>query len=397
MGDFCLLAASLIAQEKLSGWQTAVPRSAPSEVSGTLETHEPPCATVVKHSIATVEVHQPEFSRSKQTVPSKLRNAGAARSSQPNLHPSNDAPSDDRPTQEAPSSPLTAVPHPEVDPPRPQPAIERVPPTVPGVPAPLPSPPLLPNEPASETSVVLPPVYPRQHSGGPTTGSQLYHQRWAALQAGRLYTRLPANSYRDRWIDAADQPTYQQWQQLLAQEASVMASAQGSNRLTVLLGDSLSLWLPIEQLPSDRFWLNQGISGDTTTGVLRRLSAFADTTPDSIHVMIGINDLRQGISDEAMLNNMRQIMRQLRQSHPNTQVLMYSILPTRLVAIPAERIRSLNHQIASMAQQERVDFFDLQTYFTDSQGNLRQDLTTDGLHLNPNGYAVWQWAMQLNS
>ncbi|MBD2459415.1 lysophospholipase [Oscillatoria sp. FACHB-1407] len=262
-----------------------------------------------------------------------------------------------------------------------------------------------------QTSILQPPVWvepstlptPDFSAPNPTTvspstlrprsGSQLYRQRVVALRSGRTYTRLPANSFWESWSQATQQPTYEQWVSLLAQEAGAMARGQGSNRLTILLGDSLYLWYPSEQLAGDRFWLNQGISGDTTAGVLRRLSAFANTRPDTIHVMVGINDLRRGATDAEVINNSRQIMRQLRRNHPNAEIIIHSILPTRLAAIPSSRIHRINTTIAAIAKQERVDYLDLLGYFADAQGDLRRDLTTDGLHLNPRGYATWQWAM----
>lgn len=227
----------------------------------------------------------------------------------------------------------------------------------------------------------------------PQSGSQLYQQRLAALRAGRLYPRIPVNSFQASWQNANRQPTYQDWLRLLQQEAQVMARSQGSNRLTILLGDSLLLWFPIDRLPSDRFWLNQGISGDTTTGILRRLSSFAQTRPDRIYLMAGINDLRQGASDRTVLNNQRQIMRRLRQNHPQATIVVYSILPTRLPAIASDRIERLNASLAAISRQEGANFLDLQTQFSGTDGILRRDLTTDGLHLNRRGYEVWQMAM----
>jgi len=226
----------------------------------------------------------------------------------------------------------------------------------------------------------------------PISGSQLYQQRLAALRSGRLYTRLPASSYTAAWRNATAQPTYEQWVNLLAAESRAIARGQGANRLTVLVGDSLYLWYPPERMTNDRLWLNQGISGDTTAGVLRRLSAFAQTRPDRIQVMVGINDLRRGASDAEILLNLQQIMRQLRATHPQAQIVVQSILPTRLASLPSLRIHRLNAHIAAIAQQEGVSFLDLQRSFADATGNLRPELTTDGLHLSTNGYAVWQQA-----
>lgn len=227
----------------------------------------------------------------------------------------------------------------------------------------------------------------------PASGSQLYQQRLAALKAGKLYTRLSPDSFWSAWIGAARQPTYGEWKRLLALEAGAVARGQGPNRLTVLLGDSLSLWFPSEQLPDGQLWLNQGVSGDTSGGILKRLSAFSQTRPTKIYVMVGINDLRRGTSDTEILTNVRQMIRQLRQNHPRSRLIIQSILPTRNNWVPNRRIQNLNQQIAAIARQENTSFLNLYDRFADTQGQMRQELTTDGLHLSQQGYQVWQSAL----
>ncbi len=231
----------------------------------------------------------------------------------------------------------------------------------------------------------------------PVSGSQLYLQRLAALQAGKLYTRLPPDSFQSFWAKDASkeplllkEPTHEQWIRLLEQEAKAVAKGQGDNRLSILIGDSLSMWFPSKGLPGTQLWLNQGISGENTGQILKRLSAFSEARPDTIYVMAGINDLRQGKSDRVILDNLREIMRRLRLNHPQSQVIVQSILPTRLSAIPNERIRNLNQEIAFIAQQEGAGYLNLHTLFADGQGELEPELTTDGLHLTRRGYEVWQ-------
>ena len=228
----------------------------------------------------------------------------------------------------------------------------------------------------------------------PGSGSQLLQQRWAALRSGILYTRTAIDSFRESWLTATEQPTYEQWIRLLGQEAKMVAAGQGASHLSVLVGDSLAMWFPADRLSGDRYWLNQGISGDTTTGILGRLSLFDDTHPDAIHVMAGINDLRRGATDAEVVSNLTEIMRQLKQAHPDSAIYIYSILPTRLPAISNNRLRWLNYNIAAAARQENVTFLNLQSIFVDDEGNLRRDLTTDGLHLSALGYEVWQTALK---
>lgn len=380
MGDLCLLAANLLNAEQALARKVppvTVPQAQPSDTDES-------CHDAIPGTTPAVETFDLEFRSLRSPAASPALTSLDSSSELPNVGPLNTlkpAPPESISVERSlpalatppstsasqqPSAPLSAV--------RPSPSLPAVPDLMPL--------PMTPTYPAPST---VPLTTPR-----PVSGSQLYQQRWTALQAGRTYTRLPANSFQTAWVNATQQPTYEQWVNLLGQEARAMARGQGSNRLTAILGDSLSLWIPPEHLSSDRFWLNQGISGDTTTGVLRRLSALDQTRPNVIHVMVGINDLRQGRSDAEILSNLQQIMRQLRQRHPQSQIYIHSILPTRFSAIPGDRIRQINQAIASLTWQEGVSYLDVQSDFTDAQGNLRADLTTDGLHLNANGYAMWR-------
>ncbi len=200
---------------------------------------------------------------------------------------------------------------------------------------------------------------------------------------------------------------YQQWVDILKKEAEVVAKKRPPH-LTILAGDSLSLWFPAELLPEDKNWLNQGISGETSNGLLKRLDLFDRTQPEVIFVMVGINDLIRGMSDEVILDNQRQIMSYLRKVHPAVQIVVQSILPhggekttwegrEKLLAVDNSRIRQLNQQLRSVAANEGVKYLDLYPLFTSKQGNLRREFTTDGLHLSPEGYIVWRSALQIYS
>jgi lysophospholipase L1-like esterase len=228
-----------------------------------------------------------------------------------------------------------------------------------------------------------------------TSGNQLYYQRLAALKTGQIYTRANSDNLQSLWESIKKrQLTYDDWKSLLALEARAIAQGQGANHLSILVGDSLSMWFPREKLPTGKLWLNQGISGDTSSGVLKRLGAFSATRPDVIYIMTGINDLRKGASDETILRNYRRIVRRLRQAHPQAQIIVQSILPTRLPKLSNSRIRHINIQLTVIAKEEGANYLNIYSWFTDMEGNMRPELTTDGLHLSQEGYDVWRSALQ---
>ncbi|MBC5793642.1 G-D-S-L family lipolytic protein [Sphaerospermopsis sp. LEGE 00249] len=229
----------------------------------------------------------------------------------------------------------------------------------------------------------------------PVSGSQMYYLRLASLKTGQIYTRVDDEDLQSYWkSEKKEKVSYQDWKSLLAMEARAISQGQGTNRLSILVGDSLSMWFPKEKLPAGKLWLNQGISGDSSAGVLRRLSAFSQTRPEVIYMMVGINDLLKGASEQTILLNHRRIIRSLRQTHPKSQIMVQSILPIRRPQIANSRIRHINAQIALIARQEGANYLNIHNWFTDFDGSLRPELTTDGLHLSPAGYSVWQSALQ---
>jgi len=198
--------------------------------------------------------------------------------------------------------------------------------------------------------------------------------------------------------------TYQDWVDLLSKEAKAMIKKK-PDRLIVLAGDSLTLWFPQDLLPTDFTWLNQGISGETTSGLAKRLKLFDQAKPKAIFVMVGINDLLRGRSDQEVLDAQEDIINRLRKSHPKAKIVIQGILPrakesittanaTQVEALSNDRIFQFNRRLAGLADQTGVEFLDLQPLFSDSEGFLRSELTTDGLHLSTQGYLVWRSAIQ---
>ena len=95
-----------------------------------------------------------------------------------------------------------------------------------------------------------------------------------------------------------------------------------------------------------------------------------------------------------VIRNYRKILERVRRESPQTQIFVISVLPvnqrvTKGLAHGNATIRVLNVRLRDLAGQfESVTFLDVFDALTDASGDLRKDLTTDGLHLNLDGYLV---------
>ena len=87
---------------------------------------------------------------------------------------------------------------------------------------------------------------------------------------------------------------------------------------------------------------NAGIAGDTTDGLLYRLHYTLEKQPETLVLMIGINDLLQGQPIEKMEQNYARILEQMEDIHT---VVILALLPVKAVPETAtinNDIRELN-------------------------------------------------------
>ena len=155
--------------------------------------------------------------------------------------------------------------------------------------------------------------------------------------------------------------------------------------------------------------VNRGISGDITDGLLNRLEEIVYFRPIAVFLLIGINDIfnsdkpeQDKVTVKYVANNIIKIADRIKSKSPMTQVYIQTVLPINRELFfesagyfPEHKI-SLNIQIIeinkiikNIASQRNHQFLNLHTAFIDDKGRLSSEYTTDGVHLNDNGYSLW--------
>lgn len=134
---------------------------------------------------------------------------------------------------------------------------------------------------------------------------------------------------------------------------------------------------------------NRGISGDTTEGVLERLGEVIYHEPEQVFILIGTNDLfRDYMTSEKIFENIKKIVKQIHEGSPETEIFVHSILPTNEEYLQ-DKIQLTNALLANFESKGLYKFIDLNTHFSTEEDLMNMKLSTDGVHLNDEGYSLW--------
>ncbi|MBC7470900.1 MAG: hypothetical protein H7322_16380 [Ramlibacter sp.] len=165
----------------------------------------------------------------------------------------------------------------------------------------------------------------------------------------------------------------------------------------VMVGDSLTDGAEWAELFPQQHIVNRGIDGDTSAGVLARLDDILEARPRQAFLMIGINDFADAKREvDAVFADYRAIVERLRQA--GVQVVVQSTLPCNATKAAWKSCASINGKIAQLDARlatlasSRVRFVDLRPVLA-ADGNLKDEFTYDGVHLNGDGYRRWQHAI----
>jgi lysophospholipase L1-like esterase len=164
---------------------------------------------------------------------------------------------------------------------------------------------------------------------------------------------------------------------------------------SLLFGDSMTENFKIYLEESDSL-VNMGISGDFSEGLIKRIDNVINYQPNSIFIMIGINDLVEKVPVSEIENNYVKIVELIEKNCPNTKIVIQSTLPTCWLKSTLsssqdvnKRVQKLNNFLKTYSKNKHITFIDMYSDFVNSNNELQNNLTTDGVHLNKTGYNIW--------
>ena len=168
----------------------------------------------------------------------------------------------------------------------------------------------------------------------------------------------------------------------------------------VMLGNSLTNGCECYELLAMPNVLHRGISGDTTRDIDARLGPVLRGKPAKIFLMSGVNDISHDLPADSVAADIMALVDRIRRESPATKLYVQSLLPInnsfgrykRMIG-KEQVIRDVNMLVAKACDERGVPFIDIHNLMTDVDGNLRTELTNDGLHLLGPAYIIWKQAI----
>lgn len=147
---------------------------------------------------------------------------------------------------------------------------------------------------------------------------------------------------------------------------------------------------------------NRGIIGDEVMGVYDRLHQILPHQPSKIFLLIGINDVSHHLTTDSIVAMIRTTVERIRTESPRTKLYLQSLLPInesfgryKNLTGKTAMIPEINARLKALAKEKKIRYINLFPLFTAQDSDtLRPDLTPDGLHLNEEGYRIWEKAIK---
>lgn len=180
--------------------------------------------------------------------------------------------------------------------------------------------------------------------------------------------------------------------EILAFEASDHTNPPPRHAVLFVGSSSIRLWKTLAQDFPNRHIINRGFGGSQIADSI----LFADRIvlpyePATIVFYAGGNDLNAGKTPQAVFNDYKTFVAQVREKLPDTKIAYISIAgnPARWSQI--DRVREANQLIREFSRTlPGLSYIDTATAMLGANGLPRPEIfVADKLHMNTNGYAIW--------
>jgi hypothetical protein len=137
---------------------------------------------------------------------------------------------------------------------------------------------------------------------------------------------------------------------------------------------------------------NCGLAMARIEDVSEIVSAHPDRGVDAVLLLCGINNLGRGETVESCVLKYQRLLQNAQKALNPRKTFVISVPPVRQSLLDEksrrlnQNISAFNEQLKSLCSGTNVVFINVNGVVADRAGGLLEELTADGLHLNPSGY-----------
>lgn len=160
---------------------------------------------------------------------------------------------------------------------------------------------------------------------------------------------------------------------------------------------SITKWTDIANYFPDSYVINRGFGGS----MFEDLLYYADRVimpykPAKIFIYEGDNDIAKGIDTETLIKQASTLRKRIAKAFPKVPVVFISVKPSVARWDLKDKYVAFNQALKKYAEQQKLTaFVDVWTPMLDANGEVFKDIfLNDNLHMKPNGYQIWQKALQ---
>ena len=119
-----------------------------------------------------------------------------------------------------------------------------------------------------------------------------------------------------------------------------------------------------------------------------------DLEPRLVVLLIGVNDLGRRYKPDAVVKNIFDIISEIREVLPDTEIILQSVYPVNekwgkaYFKRVAPGVIEVNNALSAGEAEYGYTYVDVYSELVDERGSLPDDLTEDGLHPNAECYEI---------
>lgn len=166
----------------------------------------------------------------------------------------------------------------------------------------------------------------------------------------------------------------------------------------LIVGNSILAGNDWTKLSSKWKIYNTSIPGITVFEANQNLAQLINRKAKYIIVNLGINDALAGATGKMITYEYIKFITAVNQHSPQSKIIVVSVLPVSESILKQtdknKEISVLNTRIGMWCKNNHIPYMDINADFS-KDGELDTGLTYDGIHLNENGYKVYEEKMKL--